>query len=387
MKIEKERNSIKITYSACAPLSHITEMYESIAASSEGIYLPSDIQHGKEGVTLNIRHRESLQAYFEKNIFRIDDYIEVLKRLKAIVAALMANGYEPANCLWDVDAVFVGGSISELELVYLAEPESTELEDNSLTDFLAVMSLHVFDSRDSAIEALSDAVNEFAATERSGSKDIPGSTQFDKAISMLSSFSSGAGRVRSMIYCFWSKLKKRIGELFPGAAGKLPESVSAAAAVSPSPDHSYTAEEALNSEIRLFLKDDAGGPYFEYITSETEFDAGTHNKYGLESRLTKIDPVDEPQDTVVIDSYKKTREAFAIGRDHLRKRAGIFCPYVSRRHAQLIRRGGEYFLTDLESLNGTYLNGDRLAPGSFYRVVKGDVISLAHASMSFSFCM
>ncbi|MBQ2306947.1 MAG: FHA domain-containing protein, partial [Clostridia bacterium] len=42
--------------------------------------------------------------------------------------------------------------------------------------------------------------------------------------------------------------------------------------------------------------------------------------------------------------------------------------------------------SDSDSLNGTYLNGDRLTPGAYYRVVNGDVISLAHVSMSFEFC-
>ena len=382
MKIEKERNSIRITYSACAPLTRITEMYDSIAARVAGIYLPSDVQHGKEGITLNIRHRESLQAYFEKNIFRIDDYIEVLKRLKAIIKALKENGFEPDNCLWDVDAVFVGGSVAELETVYLAEPEASELENNSLTDFLAVMSLHVFDSRDSAIEALSDAVSEFAQAERTGDNDSPGDEQFDRAIEILDNFSSGAGRVRRLIYCFWNRVKKAVNGFFAKAdqqetGDKLPVDF---------------ADENAPSEKRLFLNDGAGSPYFEYIAAEANDDKKNSNGiYGLESRLTNLDPAEvvstEPAKSSDSVNRKIMRETYPIGREYLIRRAGIYCPYVSRQHAELIREGGEYILTDLESLNGTYLNGDRLIPGSFYRVVKGDVISLAHIGMSFAFCV
>jgi sigma-B regulation protein RsbU (phosphoserine phosphatase) len=42
---------------------------------------------------------------------------------------------------------------------------------------------------------------------------------------------------------------------------------------------------------------------------------------------------------------------------------------VSRHHAQILRRGDDYFIEDLGSSNGTYLNGKRLvphAPASFY---------------------
>jgi hypothetical protein len=35
---------------------------------------------------------------------------------------------------------------------------------------------------------------------------------------------------------------------------------------------------------------------------------------------------------------------------------------VSRRHAQVLHRNGEYLLQDLKSTNGTYVNGDRLSP-------------------------
>ena len=37
--------------------------------------------------------------------------------------------------------------------------------------------------------------------------------------------------------------------------------------------------------------------------------------------------------------------------------------YVSRRHFQLRCQDGVYFISDLGSTNGTYLNGERLEPG------------------------
>ena len=385
MKIEKERNSIKITYSACATVESITALYDSIAARVAGVYLPSDVQHGKEGITLNVRHRESLQMFFEKNIFRIDDYIVMLKRLKEITASLRASGFEPGNCLWDVDAVFVGGSISELELVYLAEPERAELDNNTLTDFLAVVSLHVFDSRDSAIEALADAVNEFASFERTNVADVPGEAQFDRAIDILDTFSSGAGRMRRLIYCFWNKLKKNLRELFPGKAEKA-EDAEKSEMTLPGPSAPINECGVSVVEKRVFLSDDAGSPYFELIDTENRIDINNNEAFALESRLIRIDaaiPEISVLDTV---RRKEQNKTYPIGREYLAKQAGIYCPYVSRRHAQIITRGGEYVLTDLASRNGTYLNGDRLAPGSYYRVIKGDVISLAHVSLSFGFC-
>ena len=46
---------------------------------------------------------------------------------------------------------------------------------------------------------------------------------------------------------------------------------------------------------------------------------------------------------------------------------------MSRRHAQIVRRGAEYFIEDLDSRNGTFLNG---RPVKRFRIAHLDVISM-----------
>ncbi|MBO7251256.1 MAG: FHA domain-containing protein [Oscillospiraceae bacterium] len=48
---------------------------------------------------------------------------------------------------------------------------------------------------------------------------------------------------------------------------------------------------------------------------------------------------------------------------------------VSRRHAKLRFTGGSWYLIDLQSVNGTYLNGQKLIPNKTYLVSEGDRIS------------
>ena len=48
---------------------------------------------------------------------------------------------------------------------------------------------------------------------------------------------------------------------------------------------------------------------------------------------------------------------------------------VSRRHAKLRFTGGSWSLIDLQSVNGTYLNGQKLIPNKTYLVSEGDRIS------------
>ena len=51
--------------------------------------------------------------------------------------------------------------------------------------------------------------------------------------------------------------------------------------------------------------------------------------------------------------------------------------FVSRRHFQIRGHDGVYYISDLDSTNGTYLNGERLQPNAERRVKDGDRIGLA----------
>ena len=51
--------------------------------------------------------------------------------------------------------------------------------------------------------------------------------------------------------------------------------------------------------------------------------------------------------------------------------------FVSRRHFQIRSHDGVYYISDLDSTNGTYLNGERLQPNVERRVKDGDRIGLA----------
>jgi len=48
--------------------------------------------------------------------------------------------------------------------------------------------------------------------------------------------------------------------------------------------------------------------------------------------------------------------------------------YVSRRHLELNKKGGKYFIKDLNSANGTFLNGKKIGSQVARRVKEGDTI-------------
>lgn len=59
---------------------------------------------------------------------------------------------------------------------------------------------------------------------------------------------------------------------------------------------------------------------------------------------------------------------------------------VSRQHCQLERQGTLLFIIDLNSTNGTHLNGERLAAHTPYRLADGDrlILSTLHLTVSFA---
>lgn len=57
---------------------------------------------------------------------------------------------------------------------------------------------------------------------------------------------------------------------------------------------------------------------------------------------------------------------------------------ISRKHAKIISKNGQFFLEDLGSLNGSYINrGDRLTPGEPQPLKDGDEVILGKTFFKF----
>jgi len=72
----------------------------------------------------------------------------------------------------------------------------------------------------------------------------------------------------------------------------------------------------------------------------------------------------------------RTTERQAIPPDIDLSAFDAFSSGVSRRHATIRRRGSRVVLLDLNSANGTYVNGKRLGPRQEEPLANGDVIAL-----------
>jgi serine phosphatase RsbU (regulator of sigma subunit) len=91
---------------------------------------------------------------------------------------------------------------------------------------------------------------------------------------------------------------------------------------------------------------------------------------------------------ITIESGDGTRQRFPLSKERTtvgRARAcDVFLPdqWLSRQHAEIRRRNGEYYVSDLDSKNGTLLNGERVYDER--RLRHGDVIALGEHHLTFS---
>ena len=53
-------------------------------------------------------------------------------------------------------------------------------------------------------------------------------------------------------------------------------------------------------------------------------------------------------------------------------------PFISSRHAEILERNGRYFIRDIGSKNGTFVNGRKLSPNKEIQISNGDLLKFAN---------
>lgn len=94
-------------------------------------------------------------------------------------------------------------------------------------------------------------------------------------------------------------------------------------------------------------------------------------------KILILNPVDERGEAV----FRISGGDFVIGRGE-GSADGVIHGHklVSRSHCKIIYKSGDYFVEDLNSKNGTYVNGDRVLPGSSARLQQETLLRVADVS-------
>jgi class 3 adenylate cyclase len=73
----------------------------------------------------------------------------------------------------------------------------------------------------------------------------------------------------------------------------------------------------------------------------------------------------------------RLRDGDVVGRTLVGKEALDMHEEISRRHAQFVRREGAWFVIDLRSSNGTFIDGKRITPDQMHPIQKGQRIGIS----------
>ncbi len=80
-----------------------------------------------------------------------------------------------------------------------------------------------------------------------------------------------------------------------------------------------------------------------------------------------------------------TKDSFVIGKKaELCDGVVSFNKMISRSHCKITKNGTQYYITDLQSANGTFVNKVRLQPNHPYPIRNGDVVRLANSDFQVS---
>ena len=77
------------------------------------------------------------------------------------------------------------------------------------------------------------------------------------------------------------------------------------------------------------------------------------------------------------------KELYTLGKSEQKADFAIDNKSVSRAHLSIIYKDGKFYAKDLSSLNGSYLNNNKLNPQEEVEIKNEDSIKLADAEMKF----
>lgn len=93
--------------------------------------------------------------------------------------------------------------------------------------------------------------------------------------------------------------------------------------------------------------------------------------------LIKLKSVNDDGDILIVPlSFP-----YSIGKKKTANDYSIDSPAISRKHANICMEDNNYFIEDLKSTNGTYVNGVRIKPMEKIEIKEGDIVKLADVEL------
>lgn len=298
----------------------------------------------------------SLRERLQKPISR-RDFLFLIEHIMMVIQNMHANEMSIQNVLLDIDYVYINEVTKELQFIYL--PATIKDRATSLIKFIE----DIIYSAQPVDEKTSEIISEFAHFMKNL---VPFDT--DKIEKFVMS------RDKSVVNII---KKNNLGQ-----SGFMTDKQQ----------HYYEHYNSEDDDTDLLEEDDDTA----YLDDEDDELTGLLVEEDDDTGLLN----EEEEDTALLNEpiapifpklcRVKTQELVEINKPSFRIGKGQDMDYcvwdnnmVSRTHAEIILRGQNYFVKDLESKNHTYVNGQMIEVGNEVEIRDGDTIRLADEEFNF----
>ena len=326
MKLNKERLGRGITVKAMYSPEELNCKMNTVAEYMTGVFVPSDVRWEADTYSFYVSHRQSLREYVSENGITKEEFFDFIKSIINLFDKAAECGIDPHEFIFDYECIFVGETVSEAEFIYAPDGEMHKngyIAYNKCSDMVAIVSLNI-ENDVGSLNRHEDDISEI--------------------LTLLSEWESNplceqGAFPRDKLMALMSKPKKF-------------------------------------SHVGEFLKDKIKKAIGDF-TARMETKGDSDMKLNGEMLLKGVK----------YTSDSNANKDVNIGRDGEWADLEVNKMYVSRKHATIYKENGTWYIKDLNSTNGTFVNGARIVSDRPFSLNNGYEISFGIPESKLIFCL
>lgn len=332
MRISTERFGVKVMCRFDGEIEEMKMLLSSAEDKYKGVYVPHDISKEGNGYSFFVNHRQSLKDYVSKNGFSIDDFVALIHRINVLYKQCPVEFH---NIIFDYECIFWGISADDAEFVYAPEKYSGKEAhacDNRCSDMLCIISLMIEFEDDEYKIIVKDILQNISDWEERQLRRLPENVpeDFQNIIDyMQERFKSAGGSIQNIKNVFFDKIKNIA--------------------------YSFLA----------LLSEDKKANY-----GKTGKDKADESGSLVQPRKIRING----ENFFSNIDFKGKTDVLYIGRDPVWADIILSAIFVSRKHAMLFCDKGKWFIKDLNSVNGTFVDDKKIDEGDTVRLHHNSII-------------
>lgn len=340
VQITYEKNGFRVFVESSLSRDDVQRRLALAAEVGSVLYVPTEIQWEKNAYSFSVRGRQTVKDLLLRRTHNLSDFRAFVRNLSQACCLLEAQHIPFEELLWEYDCIFTGEKFDLLCFVYLPGAKR-ECAEPFLSDLLSLVSLHLTMEHGREESAcLQHFLSWCREWEQTGGKSLPEA----EAISQLT-LSSESGNGSSVSSWKPFLVVQGIAAVTFAALWKL------------IPWKGWGIVLWLGWIVAFLVADARFLP-----SSRDDFRRTLHGLW-KQSPLIHSQLLGQGALQGLVTPLVPGK-ACHIGRDENWSTIAIPSPYISRYHVRIMEESGIYYLTDLQSCNGTYIEGARVTPQS-----------------------